>query len=109
MRWFFESEGYNMIAAKDGLEAVELYQKHKEKIAVVVLDLGLPKLGGWEALQQMREIQPDVKALIATGLLLPEVEAEMAQANPLARSDEALSTRRCACENRPRSSKRAQR
>jgi two-component system cell cycle sensor histidine kinase/response regulator CckA len=79
MQSFLESEGYRVLAARDGAEAVEMHRQHKNKIAVVVLDLGLPKLNGWEAFQRMREIDPEVKALFATGLLSPEIEDEMAK------------------------------
>ena len=41
-----ESEGYRVIAAKDGMEAVELFEAHRDDIGLVVCDLGLPRLGG---------------------------------------------------------------
>ncbi|MGH7826863.1 MAG: ATP-binding protein, partial [Candidatus Binatia bacterium] len=77
MREFLESEGYRVLVAKDGAEAVEMHRLHKKEIAVVVLDLGLPKLNGWEAFQRMRKTQPNLNALFATGFLSPEIEAEM--------------------------------
>jgi two-component system, cell cycle sensor histidine kinase and response regulator CckA len=77
MKNFLESEGYRVLVAKDGAEAVETYLRHKNEIAVVVLDMNLPKLNGWEALQRMREIDPQVKALFATGLLSNEMAEEM--------------------------------
>jgi len=77
MRDFLESEGYKVLIARDGSAAVELYAQHKDNIAVVILDLGLPKLNGWEAFQSMRKIQPNLNALFATGFLSPEIEAEM--------------------------------
>ena len=79
MRRFLENEGYRVLSAKNGVEALETFKQHKDAIAVAVLDLGLPQLGGWQAFQQMREIRPELKALIATGLISPEVEAEIAQ------------------------------
>jgi two-component system, cell cycle sensor histidine kinase and response regulator CckA len=79
MRILLERQGYRVLAAKDGAEAVDLYLRHKEEIALVVLDLGLPKLNGWEAFQRMREYQPALKAIFATGLLSTEIEAEMAR------------------------------
>jgi two-component system, cell cycle sensor histidine kinase and response regulator CckA len=79
MRRFLESQGYRILSAKDGVQAVETFKQHKDAIAVAVLDLGLPQLGGWQAFQQMREIQPELKALIATGFVSPEVEAELEQ------------------------------
>jgi two-component system, cell cycle sensor histidine kinase and response regulator CckA len=79
MRGFLESEGYKVLAAKDGVEALERFKQHQDKIALAVLDLGLPRLGGWQAFQQMREIKPELQALVASGFVSPEVEAEVAQ------------------------------
>ena len=39
--------------------------------------MGLPKLGGWEALQKMKEINPDIKVILASGYLDPELKADM--------------------------------
>ena len=77
MRGFLESEGYKVLVARDGAEAVDMHLRHKDEIAVVILDLGLPKLNGWEAFQRMRENHPKLNALFATGFLSPEIEAEL--------------------------------
>lgn len=77
MRHLLESEGYRVLGAKNGVEALETFKQNKDAIAVAVLDLGLPQLGGWQAFQQMREIRHGLKVLITTGFVTPEVEAEM--------------------------------
>jgi CheY-like chemotaxis protein len=79
MRLFLENEGYKVFAAKDGFEALEIFKQRKDEIAVTVLDLGLPKLGGWQALEQMREIDTEASVLIATGFVSPELEVEMSR------------------------------
>ena len=79
MRTFLEIEGYEVLGAKDGVEALEIFKQRKDEIAVTVLDLGLPKVGGWQALEQIREIDNCAKVLLATGFISPEMEAEMAQ------------------------------
>jgi two-component system, cell cycle sensor histidine kinase and response regulator CckA len=78
MRHFLESEGYRVLGAKTGVEALETFKQNKDAIAVAVLDLGLPQLSGRQAFQQMREIRSGLKVLITTGFVTPEVEAEMA-------------------------------
>ncbi|HSQ19690.1 MAG TPA: PAS domain S-box protein, partial [Blastocatellia bacterium] len=67
MRRLLEREGYKVLCAKDGIQAVEIFKRNKDEIAVAVIDLELPKLNGWQACQQMRQIRPALKALIATG------------------------------------------
>jgi CheY-like chemotaxis protein len=78
MQNFLEAEGYVVIPARDGAEAVETYRKHKDEISVVVLDIGLPKLNGWEAFMKIRAEQPDVKVIFATGYMSAEMESGVA-------------------------------
>jgi PAS domain S-box-containing protein len=66
---FLTDKGYRVITARDGIEAVELYKKHEEGIDVIISDLGLPRLGGLETTQRIREINPHVKCILASGFL----------------------------------------
>ena len=77
MQDFLESEEFKVLAARDGAEAVQMHLQHKDEIAVVVLDLRLPKMDGLDAFWTMKNIQPELKALFATGLPSPELEAEL--------------------------------
>jgi CheY-like chemotaxis protein len=69
--------GYQVLVASDGAEAIEVYRRHKLEIDVVLLDVGLPKLTGWDALLKMKEENPDVRVVIATGFLEPKMKTEM--------------------------------
>jgi CheY-like chemotaxis protein len=55
MQILLEAQGYRVLPAKDGVEAVELYLRRKNEIALVVLDIRMPKLNGWDAFQQMKK------------------------------------------------------
>jgi CheY-like chemotaxis protein len=79
MRQSLEKAGYRVLVAMDGVEAVETFLRHKDEISVVVLDLGLPKLNGWEALQKMRKTDPTLKPILASGYISHEMEAAMAE------------------------------
>ena len=79
MESFLEREGYRVLGARDGMEAVEIYSRHKQKIAAVVLDIGLPRLNGWEVFLRMKEETADVKVLFATGYMSPDIEAGIAR------------------------------
>jgi two-component system cell cycle sensor histidine kinase/response regulator CckA len=59
--------GYAVITANDGREAIELYRKHKDEIAVVLLDLTMPHMDGTEAFTELRRINPDVKVILSSG------------------------------------------
>lgn len=59
--------GYNVLQARDGVEGLQLYQKHFETIGAVILDMGLPRMSGHEIFKKMLEINPSVRVIIATG------------------------------------------
>jgi two-component system cell cycle sensor histidine kinase/response regulator CckA len=79
-RTILEGEGYRVIAAKDGIEAVELFEANCDDIGLVVCDLGLPRLGGREAFLKMKESKPSVRAIVASGYLEPAIRSEMLKA-----------------------------
>ncbi|MGH7937931.1 MAG: response regulator, partial [Chthoniobacterales bacterium] len=67
-------------AAKDGVEAVEMFTEHADEIGLVLCDLGLPRLGGREVFLRMREIKPNVRAIVASGYLEPNLRSEILKA-----------------------------
>lgn len=58
---------YNVITAADGAMAVELYNAYRDRIELIIIDAVMPKLGGSDALFEIRKINPDVKALFISG------------------------------------------
>lgn len=72
-----EENGYRVLTATDGLEGVRMYEQHKDEISMVLSDVGLPKLDGFNAFLQMRRINPDVKAVLASGYLDDKVKADL--------------------------------
>jgi DNA-binding response OmpR family regulator len=75
-----EADGYRVLSAKDGLEAVEMFESHADEIGLVVCDLGLPRLSGQEVFLRMKEIRPDVRAIVASGYLEPKTRLEILRA-----------------------------
>ena len=55
-------------------------QDHKSEIDIVLLDLGLPRMTGMDVIPKLREQNPDVNIVIATGYLEPEVKTELLRA-----------------------------
>jgi CheY-like chemotaxis protein len=62
-----ETLGYEVIEARDGLEAVEIFRRRAAEIDLVILDLVMPHLTGEAALGQMRRIAPAVPAILVSG------------------------------------------
>jgi CheY-like chemotaxis protein len=69
--------GYHVLAAMDGKEAIDLYRNHHAEIDAVLLDLGLPKVTGLDVIPKLKEQNPAVRIIIATGYLEPELKAEL--------------------------------
>jgi len=63
----FETLGYKVFVAKDGLEAIEKYSENKDKIDIILLDLIMPKKNGEEVSLEIKEINPKVKFLFMSG------------------------------------------
>ena len=61
------SLGFKVISAKDGVEAVGLFRRHKDSIRCVICDLTMPRMDGWEALAAMRKIHPGIPVILASG------------------------------------------
>jgi PAS domain S-box-containing protein len=74
MERFLGTAGYDVLTARDGLQAVELFRRHRDSIVVAVLDLGLPKLSGWDSYDAMRQNDPSLRVLFASGYIEPEVK-----------------------------------
>ena len=72
--------GYEVLTAMDGEEAIELYHRHKADIDIVLLDLGLPKLTGLDVIPRLKERNPDVSIIVATGYLEPRLKDELMRA-----------------------------
>ena len=64
-----EKRGFRVFAAKDGVEAIEVYQEHWKEIDTVLLDWGLPRLGGSAVFRKLKEMNPRVKVIGVSGYL----------------------------------------
>ena len=64
-----EKRGFRVFAAKDGVEAIEVYQEHWQEIDTVLLDWGLPRLGGSAVFRKLKEMNPRVKVIGVSGYL----------------------------------------
>lgn len=77
LRLILEGNGVKVLQASDGIEAVEIFTAYQDEIGIVLSDIGLPRLGGWDAFLQMKEINPDLIGVLASGFFNPEVKAEI--------------------------------
>jgi polar amino acid transport system substrate-binding protein len=59
--------GYTVVEARDGEEAVQKFAERKEDIRLVILDVIMPKKNGKQAHDEIRLMQPAIKALFVSG------------------------------------------
>ena len=59
--------GYTVHFARSGREAIEVYRKHGDQIDLVILDMIMPEMGGAEAYEALKKINPDTKVLLSSG------------------------------------------
>jgi CheY-like chemotaxis protein len=66
--------GFDVLTAEDGKQAVEAMQEHGNSVALVLLDLLMPVMGGEEAYERIREIAPAVPIVLSSGFDKSEAE-----------------------------------
>ncbi|MBX2991119.1 MAG: PAS domain S-box protein [Bacteroidetes bacterium] len=69
------SKGYTVLSASDGMRASEIYSERKADIALIISDLGLPRMGGDELFKTIRALDPSAKFILASGFIDPIIKA----------------------------------
>jgi len=59
--------GYKILTACNGREALQIYQQNKDEISLVILDLIMPVMDGKQCLDEILKVNPQAKVLIASG------------------------------------------
>jgi two-component system, cell cycle sensor histidine kinase and response regulator CckA len=59
--------GFEVIKAGHGLEAIEIFRERKDEINLVILDLTMPGMNGWQTLEALRSLRPDIPVVLASG------------------------------------------
>jgi len=60
-------EGYRVILAKDGFEALKLYQQIGKQIGLVILDFFLPVMDGDAVFDELRALNPEIAVVLSSG------------------------------------------
>jgi len=59
--------GFEVVTAKDGVEAVEIFRERQADIRLVLTDLSMPQMNGWETLAALRRIRPNIPVILSSG------------------------------------------
>jgi len=72
-----ECYGCKVYEAADGLEAIEVFQAHRDEIGLVLTDCVMPRMRGPEAFDEMRRIRPGIPGILMSGFS-EEIGVELA-------------------------------
>ncbi len=59
--------GYRVLTAADGREGIEIYKQNREAVAIVILDMIMPDIGGGEVYERLKVVDSNVKVLLSSG------------------------------------------
>ncbi len=69
--------GYTVLTARGGEEALAVLREPGDRIALVILDMIMPGMDGRETFRRLKQIDPDIRVLIASGYSIDEITADM--------------------------------
>ena len=77
IRDVLRKKGYLVGEARDGSEAMQVFAQANPRFDLVLLDIRMPRMNGWETMEQIKALDPAAKVILLGGAILEE---EMAQA-----------------------------
>jgi two-component system, cell cycle sensor histidine kinase and response regulator CckA len=64
---FLRMQGYNILEAKDGFDALDVAKQHRSAIDLILTDVVMPNMSGGELAEQIRYLRPGVKVVFVSG------------------------------------------
>lgn len=77
MQSMLEEKGYRVLSARDGVEGIQTYGRHRETIDLVVADMDMPRMGGWELLLRLQQIDKNVVCILTSGYVSPGLRQQI--------------------------------
>ncbi|MBI9098994.1 MAG: PAS domain-containing protein [Spirochaetaceae bacterium] len=71
--------GYKVYIADDGEMALKVYREHMDEIDLVIMDVIMPKMNGYECMKELRKINPQIKIIVESGYSSSETILKMKQ------------------------------
>ena len=76
-RAILEDLGYETIGASSGAGALQVLATEGDRIAALFSDIMMPGMNGFELAQQAKAVHPDLKIILTSGYIGPEIAAAM--------------------------------
>ena len=74
--------GYRTILARNGKEALELFNQHKNELTAVILDLTMPELDGFEVFQEIKKIDNNIPIILCSGFPEKDINQKFGEVKP---------------------------
>ncbi|VVB50790.1 Methanogenesis regulatory histidine kinase FilI [uncultured archaeon] len=74
-----ETNGYRVITAGNGAEAISLYKEKGTEIKIVLMDMAMPVMDGYSCIQALLKINPEIKIIAVSGLIEKESFSKVAK------------------------------
>jgi two-component system cell cycle sensor histidine kinase/response regulator CckA len=71
--------GYTVLQARNGYEALKIFEKNKDRISLVLLDMRMPGMNGCEVYDRLKEIRPETKIILVSGYIDQHIIDELSR------------------------------
>jgi two-component system cell cycle sensor histidine kinase/response regulator CckA len=78
---FLQEFGFTVLEAVNGKDALELYQKNATDIRLVVTDMGMPVMDGYELFHELKKLKPELPIIVSSGYGDAEVSSRIGSDN----------------------------
>ena len=69
--------GFSVLLAENGQIALEMYQKHAEYITLVLTDIGMPVMDGYQLIHKLKTLNPELPIIVSSGFGDAEVTSHI--------------------------------
>ena len=73
------ADSHSVVEASNGIEAIEQYQKYFTDITLVLTDIGMPKMDGYELFRELKKINPKLPIIVSSGFAESDVVSHLAR------------------------------
>lgn len=69
--------GYGVMVARNGMEAIDIFERNKTNIDMVILDMLMPGVSGGNTYDRLKELDPEIRVLLSSGNEIDEQAQEI--------------------------------
>lgn len=71
-----ELSGYSVVSASSGRQGLELFRQSAHEFVAAIIDLTMPEMDGVEVFEELRQIRPELRAILSSGFDQQTAEAQ---------------------------------